>query len=57
MMIPMQENKTKLGPSFGRFLVWVCGCEHVCACIWKPEVGVRCLPQLLSTLLVEECAI
>lgn len=29
---------------------------HVCVCgyadMWRPEVSVRCLPQLLSTLFV-----
>lgn len=26
---------------------------HFCACVWKPEVSAKCLPQLQSTLVCE----
>lgn len=45
------NSEKELEPFFVRFLAWLCGGVHVCACIWKPEVDVRCIPQLFSTLL------
>lgn len=39
--------------SFSSFLIlcvissWMC--VHACACVWKPEFDIRCLPQSVST--------
>jgi hypothetical protein len=31
----------------------VCTNAHICACMWRPKVDVRCLPLLNSTLYTE----
>lgn len=30
-----------------------CACLHMCTCMWKPGVNVKCHPQSLSTLYTE----